>query len=252
MPKKITLKQEQDRIRTEFDQLLSTLKPKVPFSTDDVIDLVYHAGERWGDHAHLHFQKELSKKLSRVKDEDQVFAVIGLAFQCWNHFPHKDMGNKAPFELAEMHKQSAAKNQNSQPEVIVGNQKMSMGEYADMLEKMEKTQVPFKNWLFDTVLPTYKKHLEQNYKTKTVEKHYFIAEALCERILHVGFVSPEHVRPEFLYEEFPDWWQTHVMFKDYKEQTVANSVMNFITFIAETTGVLVGGEYMLSDPDFWS
>lgn len=249
------LAKEQKRIRSEFDELLKSLKLDKKLSSDWIVNLVYQAGERWGEKANLYFQKEIYKKLSRLKNEDDVFSVIKLAFECWNHFPHKDMDNKAPFELAhelaEKQPPAPSENKKTLPTVVVGDQKMSFPEYQAMLEEMERVQVPFRTWLKEEVLPKYKLYLETNFKKKTIEKHYSIADVLCDRLLQVGFISPEHVRPGFLYVDFPIWWQTHVMFGNYNETTVENSVIDFMNYIDRTTGVVMDNEEIESNPEFY-
>lgn len=253
MNTKQQLAKEQKRLREELDKLFKTLKLDNKLTADWMVKLVYEAGERWGDQAHLLFQKEISKKLNHLKKQEDVFAVIELAFECWNHFPHKDMNDKSPFELARElgPKKPSAENPPAMPDVIVGNQKMSFPEYQAMLEEMERVQVPFRAWLMEDILPKYKKYLETQYKKQTIEKHYSVAEILCGRMLTVGFVSPEHVRSDFLYVEFPLWWQTHVMFGDYNETAVENSVIEFINFIEKTTGVVMDDDYIESDPGLY-
>ncbi len=246
------LKNEQMRIRKELNGVLAEFKLSTQLSVDDIIDLVYHAGERWRDKAHLQFQKEISKKLSRVRDQEHVFTILELSFQCWNYFPHKDLG-KTPFELTqEFAPKKSATKPKTDPKVIVGGREMTLAEYQTMLAEMEKVQIPFKAWLFEKILPAYKEYLESRYKQKTIKKHYLVASILFERILTIGFISPEHVRPDFLYEEFPAWWQTHVMFGDYNETTIENSVMELMYFIEVTTGVIMDQEYIETDPRFWS
>lgn len=249
------LTKEQNRLRRKFDELSKSLKLDKKISSDWIVNLVHEAGERWGEKAHLHFQKEISKKLSRLKKEEDVFSIIELAFQCWNYFPHKDMGNKTPFELAhelaEKQPPFPAKNKKTLPTVVVGDQKMSFQEYQAMLEEMERVQVPFRAWLKGEVLPKYKLYLETNFKKKTIEKHYSIADILCDRLFQVGFISPEHVRPDFLYVDFPIWWQTHVMFGNYNETTVENSVIDFMNYIDRTTGVVMDNEEIESNPEFY-
>jgi hypothetical protein len=98
------LEKERKRIRAEITDALSSAKPKPNITADDIIDLVYSAGERWGEKAHLHVQKELFAKLSKVKSEDVQMHMFDLLMQCWNYFPHKDMDDKCPFELVQEQK----------------------------------------------------------------------------------------------------------------------------------------------------
>lgn len=245
------LKTEQGRVRQEMDTLLATLKLQNKLSTDFIINLVYEAGARWGDKAHLNFQKDIYKKVGELKNPDDEFAVVQLAFECWNYFPHKDMDNKSPFERLQENPPEPKSSEPEEPKIIVGDKKMSPKQYEEMIREMEKQQALFKDWLNNTLL-AYKQYLEKNYKQKTIDKHYTIADILCDRILHVGFVSPEHVRPEFLYDKFPAWWQTHVMFGDFNETTVENSVAQFMDFIEKTTSMAMDDEYVKSNPAIWS
>jgi hypothetical protein len=142
--------------------------------------------------------------------------------------------------------------QKQKPDVVVGGHKMSFDEYTEMMQDMEKEQVPFRAWLLEEMLPAYKKFLEEKFSKSTQEKHHSIANVLCDQILMAGFVSPEHVHPDFLYYDFPVWWQTHVMFGNYTEKTVENSVSAFVDFVAEKTGVRMDLEYVPSDDVFLS
>jgi len=249
---KITpLQKEQERLKKVFDGTVHELGLKKNLSSEFIIELVYVAGERWGDKAHLNFQKEISQKLSRVKDQNKVFKIIELAFAFWNHFPHKDMANKTPFELIQETNRQTPLSLPSEPKVIVGNHEMTMNNYQAMLEEMEKAQEPFRHWLQDKVIPAYAKFLQSTYKPTTIKKHASVADILCSRMLMLGFVSPEHVRPDFLFTEFPVWWQTHVMFGNYTETAVENSVIEFLNFIEGTYGVVLDDEYIKSDPHLW-
>jgi len=124
---------------------------------------------------------------------------------------------------------------------------MTLNNYRAMLEEMEKAQKPFRHWLQDEVMPAYAKFLQSNYKPTTIKKYTSMADILCSRMLMVGFVSPEDVQPDF-FAEFPVWWQTHVMFGNYTETAVENSVIELLNFTESTNGVVLDGEYVKATP----
>jgi hypothetical protein len=55
--------------------------------------------------------------------------------------------------------------------------------------------------------------------------------------LQVGFVTFDHIRPEFIKKEFPVWWQTHAMFSTLKEKEVSSSIKKLFTYIEAEYGV---------------
>ena len=251
MEQHFALLEERTKIREKINTLLASLSKNHTLTADGVIDLVYKAGTTWGDKAHLQFQKEIMHRLGKNAESESAFPVLELAFECWNHFPHQDMNDKCPFELIQEADPKITSETHQEPQIIVGEQSMSMEEYEAMIAKMEIVQKPFREWLLDGILPAYKHYLTEVYQTKTVKKHYAVAEILCERLLHVGFTSPLHIRPEFLYDEFPVWWQTHVMFGNYTETMVENSVMEFISFVEDAAGVSLDNGEVATDINLW-
>lgn len=45
-----------------------------------------------------------------------------------------------------------------------------------------------------------------------------------QRVLHVGFLNLGSIRPEFIQNEFPRWWPTHVMYSNLKPAGVKKSL----------------------------
>jgi len=117
------------------------------------------------------------------------------------------------------------------PEVMVGKTRMSWTEYKKMLGEMEKRQRPFKKWVNQEVLPHYKIFLKAKYKKKTEEKDWDVSNIFFRRVLWVGFLDFEKIRSEFIYYEFPEWWQTHVISPTLSEGQIRSSLRKLMEFI---------------------
>jgi len=250
MDSKINLPKKRLALGQELQVALKTAKI-TSISSEQIISLIHTAGTNWGDSAHQEFQKVVLGHLNRVKNPDEMFKVLQLVFECWNFFPHQDMKNRCPYELAQEYATSNPSTEKVEPQIKVGNQTFTLTEFEARNKHIEKEQVPFREWLIMVILPAYKIFLTDNYKPKTADKHYIIAEILCDRLLYVGFTSPLHLRAEFLYDEFPVWWQTHVAFGNYKETTIENSVMDFVNFVEAAAGVSLDTGEVATDPDNW-
>ena len=97
---------------------------------------------------------------------------------------------------------------------------------------MKKAQKPFKKWIEKDALPKYKKCFKQMVKsTHTRENSYDVADIFFQRVLHVGFVDLEGIRPKFIHKEFPHWWPTHVMQSNLTPAQVKKSLDRLFEFI---------------------
>jgi len=136
------------------------------------------------------------------------------------------------------------KGRNKMPDVIVANKKMSWKEYEKMIKEMEKTQKPFKDFIEKEVMPSYKKIFEEksDLSEEIKKRHILVAEKFFERVLWVGFVSYERIRPEFAKHEFPRWWQTHVLLSNLDENQVWSALRRLIDFVRNNYGLEMVGE----------
>lgn len=196
-----------------------------------------------------------SKKfLAGTKDNEDLLMeryneAMTVFTQAWNNFPHKALGNKSPTDLVEENSKKMPKPDPQEdfagPQVFFGDQTMEWEEYLAMLELMEKMQKPFKKWIDKKALPAYEKYLQKSFASEqTIKKHSHIASIFTDRVLHVGFIEYEEIRPDFIIFEFPDWWQTHVIIPgllDLKEITILNSLCIFINFIEEKFNYVIPG-----------
>ena len=117
------------------------------------------------------------------------------------------------------------------PAVTVGGITRSWDDHWKMIKRMEELQKPFKQWIEERALPGYRKFLQTKYKTKrTIEKHYDVADNFFKRVLHVGFLDFEQIRPAFAVWEFPDWWPSHILYSNLTEDQVWSSLCDFLWF----------------------
>ena len=166
---------------------------------------------------------------------DELNDVMQIFVDAWNHFPHKALGNKSPQQMIDEYQKSAPPSdrviRRTMPRIRVGGREMSFKEYQSMLTEMERVQKPFKQWIDNDLLKKYRTFLEQRYKNKTVVKHMDVAQMFFDRVLHVGFVTLDHIRADFIQKEFPRWWQTHVLFHNLPEKEILSSLKQLFTFI---------------------
>lgn len=175
--------------------------------------------------------------------EARQFEPIMQAFtDAWNYFPHKALGNKSPNDLVCEMRESAPETDDKRcttkmPTVIVGGESMSFDEYKAMLKRMERKQLPFKKWI-DQVQRVYVESLEaEGLRKEIVGMHKQVAKIFFDRVLQVGFVTFDRIRPEFVTKEFPTWWQTHVMFSKLKEKDVSSLLKKLFVFIEAEFGI---------------
>lgn len=181
------------------------------------------------------FQKKWLKFFKKVKNIDELNSIMMVFNDAWNYFPHKSLRNKSPdqmVKLSENQKRADIPPKNdSMPKMIVGGYEMSWDDYWAMIKEMEKQQIPFKKWINEDLLVKYKKFLEQSYKKGTIDKHFMVADIFFERVLHVGFVTFDQIRKNFIQQEFPRWWQTHVLMDSLSEREVLSSLNVLFEFI---------------------
>lgn len=181
------------------------------------------------------YHKKCFQLFPEIENIDELNDIMQAFTSAWNSFPHKELGGKSPNQIVkEIIKEMPKSEQNRQgmPKVRVGDHEMEFDEFEAMLKEMEKAQKPFKKWIEKDVLPKYKKYLEQMIKNKNArENHYGVADIFFQRVLHVGFIDLEGIRPEFIWEEFPYWWPTHVMQSKLKPAHVKESLEELFKFI---------------------
>ena len=121
--------------------------------------------------------------------------------------------------------------------MIVGGQEMDWDDYWAMIKEMEKAQIPFKNWIEKDLLPKYQIFLSQKYQKYTLNKHLEVADHFFHRVLHVGFITLEEIRKDFIQKEFPRWWQTHVLTDSLSEKEIISSLKMLFEFIELVYGI---------------
>lgn len=128
------------------------------------------------------------------------------------------------------------------PTMVVGGVAMPWGEFNAMISEMEMRQKPFKAWIKNEFAPAYSNFLRENLKEKAVGRHEGIADIFFERVLHVGFLMYEDIRPEFALVEFPRWWDTHVIGMTLTASQVASSIRKLSEFVRETYNFQMNGK----------
>jgi hypothetical protein len=181
------------------------------------------------------FQKKWFKYFVKVKNIDELNDIMQVFVDAWNTFPHKSLGGKSPSQIMykALKRDADFKNKSQKmPDVIVGGQKMSWDEYWAMIRVMEKVQIPFKNWVAKDLLPKYRQFLQADLGIKAMKKHMEVADIFFERAMHLGFIEFDQLRKNFVQEEFPKWWQTHVLMSGLSEKEVLSSLQKLFQFIS--------------------
>lgn len=227
--------------RNEIEQeIIDMLKEtKSDFSLQHVKNALFH--EEDNDD-----MMKVVAMFDRGGDASELSNILELVTDAWNYFPHESLGGVSPVEKSLENERKYPKNKKSEkvkdsmPRVRVGDREMSWNEHQVMLAEMEKAQQPFKKWI-SGVLKDYKSFLKQDESsTKEAKKHYFIAETFFDRVLWLGWLDFGSIRKEFITDEFPKWWQTHVIapgINGLKE--IKDSVHKLADFI--------GNKYSLKD-----
>ncbi|MGB2762741.1 MAG: hypothetical protein WBC21_04410 [Minisyncoccales bacterium] len=239
--KKLTKKSIEEKLQ----KLINQYKLEEILSVEKIKDWIFND---YGDSvmdASNRFQKKFFHYFKDVRDIDKIFKITTDA---WNVFPHKSLNNKSPKEmvLEAIEKDPSLKKQksNKKPDFIVGGKKILWDKYWAMIKKMEEMQRPFKQQIEKEILPLYKKFLtqEKNLSKEIVEEYMKVADIFFERVLHVGFLSFEMIRPEFAKYEFPRWWQIHILFDERDENEIWSSLKVLISFLKEKFGLEMKGQ----------
>ncbi len=142
-----------------------------------------------------------------------------------------------------MKKKGQRKNGNEDgPTMIVGGVAMPWGDFQKMIREMDGRQKPFKAWIKKDLLPAYGKHLEEHLSERVTDRHWDVADLFFERVLHVGFLRYEEIRPEFAFIEFPRWWGTHVIGMPMTTAQVRSSLRKLSEFVRVTYGISMNGK----------
>lgn len=223
------------QVEQELQRLLEQYKLTDKLSVADFKDWIYNSQNSNTMKDVNLYQKKFLKYFTRVKDIDKLNQILQVFMDAWNYFPHQALKGKSPQQMVESlynnRKQPVIPDKKKMPKMIVGGQEMSWDDYWAMIKEMEYQQIPFKNWTEKDLLPKYKKFLNQQYQKDTVNKHYEVADIFFERALHVGFLTLEEIRKDFIQKEFPHWWQTHVLMNSLKEQEILFSLERMFEFI---------------------
>lgn len=222
-------------VERRLEELIVKHKSK-NISVTDIKRRIFEAGSEDVMREINLFNKWWMQCFARQRDGSE-FEVLIEAFQdAWNTFPHSSLEGKSPQDVMqeEMEKnpqKEKSMNENAMPPVTVGGETMSWDDYLKMIKKMEKLQKPFKRWIEEKALPGYRTFLETKFKTKkSVDKHYDVADHFFRRALSIGFLDFEQIRPDFAVWEFPDWWQSHILYSNLTEEQVWSSLCDFFWF----------------------
>lgn len=187
------------------------------------------------------YQSKWHRYFARIQNPEKLDEILQIFNDAWNYFPHRALDGKSPMQMAEqkqkknMVKKHPGSRQKStaqaMPEIIVGGHSMQWSDYWAMIAEMEHRQEPFKQWTDKEVLPKYKRFLSSSFAPRAVERHYYVAEMFFDRARHIGFLTLEEIRPDFIQVEFPHWWQTHVLFGTWSEQAVRFSLGKLFSFL---------------------
>lgn len=219
--------------RREIEQELIDMlrETKSDFSLQHVKNAIFH--EEDNDD-----MMKVVAMFDRGGDASELSNILELVTDAWNYFPHESLGGVSPVEKSLEYEKKYPKNKKSEkgkdsmPRVRVGNREMSWDEHQAMLTEMEKAQQPFKKWI-SGALKDYKLFLKNDESpTKEAKKHYFIAETFFDRVLWLGWLDFGSIRKEFITDEFPKWWQTHVISSEiYDPREIKESVYKLADFI---------------------
>ncbi len=187
------------------------------------------------------YQKKWFPYFAALFDRDEFNELLQVFVDAWNYFPHESLRGRSPHQIMqrELKKHPRSRNMNEQrmPDVMVGGRKMSWDAYEKMIAEMERLQVPFKNWVEKDVLPKYEQFLRASRGAETVKKHLEVADIFFERAMHTGFLQLSEIRKEFIQQEFPHWWPTHILMSNLREQEVLSSLRRLFKFITATFGL---------------
>jgi len=184
------------------------------------------------------YQKKALSYFKNMGKKDSLFNIVQAFMDAWNHFPHKWLDGKSPYQVFNENSKNAPiekvedEDENSMPDVIVGGRRMSYQEHQEMLKQMEKAQEPFRKWWEKDAQPKYEKYLNQKLNKKSAQSHSEAAYVFFDRAMYVGFINLEDLRPDFVQKDFPLWWQTHVMMSSWSEKQVLASIKKLFSFLS--------------------
>lgn len=222
-------------VEKNLQKLLDKYKLSSKLTIAQIKDWIFNDEGESAMDASNRFQKKWHKYFARVKNMDELNYVFQHFIDAWNYFPHQSLAGRSPDQVfkEESKKSPVPRGDKKEiPKVIVGGREMSWDEYEAMIKEMGKRQKPFKAWTDNVALPNYKNYLEHTAGKDTLSKHYEVADIFFERVIHVGFITFDQIRKDFIQKEFPHWWQTHVMMSNLKEKEVLSSLKKLFQFIA--------------------
>jgi len=239
--KKLTKKSVEEKLQ----KLINQHKLEDVLNVEKIKEWIFNDYGNSAMDAGNRFQKKFFHYFKDVKDIDKILKI---ATDAWNVFPHKSLNGKSPKEmvLEALEKDPSLRKQKSdkKPDFIVGGKKISWDKYWAMIKKMEQMQKPFKQQIEKEILLLYKNFLiqEKNLSKEIAEEHIMVADIFFERVLHLGFLRFEMIRPEFAKYEFPRWWQTHVLFDKRDENEIWLSLKILISFLKEKFSLEMKGK----------
>lgn len=229
------------QVEQELLKLLKQYKLTSKLSVQKVKDWIYNSSGSDAMEEVNRYQKHfLNFFADKFKKVEELSGITQVLTDAWNVFPQKALGGKSPNQMPNVtvdvkgkatDKEVAGRDKRAMPKMVVGGLEMDWNEYWAMIKEMERLQIPFKSWIEKDLLPKYKKYLSQTFNDKIIDKHFAVADLFFQRILHVGFLRLEEVRPGFIQKEFPHWWQTHVLMDSLKEKAVLSSLKKLFEFI---------------------
>lgn len=224
-----TTKQVEDKLNA----LIEKYRIKEKITVDEIKKWIWNAKGQAME-AVNQYHKKCFQLFPEPKDIDEMNDIMQAFTDAWNFFPHKGLGGKAPNELLKEGMKNVPKSgteDRKMPKIIVGGVEMELDEYEEMLREMENAQKPFRKWIKRDALPKYEKYLQQIVKNKHMrEEYYNVADIFFERVLRIGFVTFEEIRPDFIQKEFPNWWPTHVISSNLKPHQVQEYLKKFFIF----------------------
>lgn len=240
--KKIRKKSVEEKLR----KLINKYELNSSLSVAKIKDWIFNERGDSAIDASNRFQKKFLNCFVNLPTNADFEKIFQLSVDAWNVFPHKSLGGISPQEMFEkdLKKNSQiGKNRNKMPDIIVGGKKMSGKKYEFMLKEMEKAQKSLRGFIEKEIIPDYKKFIGEitDLSKEDKEKYILVAETFFDRILWVGFIDYEAIRPEFVKYEFPKWWQTHVIFSSLDENQVWSALRILINFIKNRYGLEIGG-----------
>lgn len=228
---------EQARVIQELNKLISAFSLQGKLSPEMVIDWVWKAHGGSAMEASNAYHKQCFRFFRNVEDIDEINRILQIFVDVWNFFPHRDLDGKSPDQLMREFRGIENKGKAPQggkdqamPKIICGGREFSWDEYWAMAKECERAQKPFRNWIEKQVMPAYLAHLVERYRgERTIKSHERVADIFFKRALHLGFVNFGELHSRFVWDEFPAWWQTHVL-DDYRSEDQIRSSLEKLSY----------------------